>query len=164
MSIAEATWQLYPDAKAYIESVHRLNGIGAVLTHVAYATSTHGFEAEWREIVVSTVDGNAIGRSERFDETDLDAAIAKFDELSGRASQLDNAATQSRLLVADALNRRDFDGVIALGTADGHYEDRRKGLRHEARGTELHRVTYGLNKVPAGWMLEVVPLRQEDRA
>nr|WP_235674798.1 BTAD domain-containing putative transcriptional regulator [Mycolicibacterium pulveris] len=158
MSIAEATWQLYPDAKAYIESVHRLNGIGAVLTHVAYATSTHGFEAEWREIVVSTVDGNAIGRSERFDETDLDAAIAKFDELSGRASQLDNAATQSRLLVADALNRRDFDGVIALGTADGHYEDRRKGLRHEARGTELHRVTYGLNKVPAGWMLEVVPL------
>ncbi|MGV0796152.1 BTAD domain-containing putative transcriptional regulator [Mycolicibacterium elephantis] len=152
------SWELAPNIFNLIEVVHRLNDQGAVLTRVATGTSQSGFNAEWRLICLVMFDGELLSRVELFDETDLDAALARFDELTRRASQLDNPAIQSRLLVAAALNRRDFDGVIALGTADGHYEDRRKGLRHEARGTELHRVTYGLNKVPAGWILEVVPL------
>ncbi|WP_416585331.1 BTAD domain-containing putative transcriptional regulator [Mycolicibacterium elephantis] len=152
------SWELAPNISNLIEVVHRLNDQGAVLTRVATGTSQGGFNAEWRLICLVMFDGELLSRVELFDEEDLDAAIAKFDELTRSVPQLENAAIQSRLLVAGALNRRDFEGLIALGTADGHYEDRRKGLRHEARGTELHRVTYGLNKVPAGWILEVVPL------
>ena len=53
-----------------------------VVTHAAHGTSQEGFDAEWRGITVLTVEGDLINRCEIFDEADLDAAIAKFDELS----------------------------------------------------------------------------------
>ena len=39
------------------------------------------FDAEWRMIDIYTVQGSLISRSEVFDETDLKAALARFDEL-----------------------------------------------------------------------------------
>ena len=42
----------------------------------------------------STVDGDLINRCEMFDEADLDAALARFDELSRPAPRLENAASQ----------------------------------------------------------------------
>ena len=45
-----ATWDLAPDLSIYIEAVHRLNNLGAVVTHVAHGTSQEGFDAEWRMI------------------------------------------------------------------------------------------------------------------
>ena len=45
-----ATWDLTPDFRVYIEAVHRLSDLGAVVTQVANGTSQEGFEAEWREI------------------------------------------------------------------------------------------------------------------
>ena len=68
----------------YIEVVHRLNNLGAVVTHAAHGTSQEGFDAEWREIDILTVEGDLISRSEVFDEADLDAAIARFDQLNPR--------------------------------------------------------------------------------
>ena len=41
-----------------------------------------------------TVDGDLINRCELFDEADLDAALARFDELSRPAPRLENAASQ----------------------------------------------------------------------
>ena len=40
----------------YIEAVHRLSDLGAVVTHAAYGTSQEGFEAEWRMVRLLTVD------------------------------------------------------------------------------------------------------------
>lgn len=65
----------------YIEAVHRLSNRGAVVTHVAKSTSQDGFYAEWRMTDVFMVDGDLIDRYEFFDEADLDAALARFDEL-----------------------------------------------------------------------------------
>ena len=45
-----------------------------------------GFTAEWRMIYVVTVEGNLIARCEIFDEADLDAAFARFDEQSSPTS------------------------------------------------------------------------------
>lgn len=53
-----------------------------VVTHIASGTSSEGFAAEWRMIQIQTVQGDRIDRCEFFDETDLDAALARFDELS----------------------------------------------------------------------------------
>ena len=39
------------------------------------------FDAEWRGVEIMTVDGDLLSRAEVFDEADLDAALAKFDEL-----------------------------------------------------------------------------------
>jgi hypothetical protein len=76
-----SVWDVTPDISIHIEAVHRLSGLGAVVTHTAKATSLEGFEAEWREITISTVEGDLISRSELYDETDLDAALTRFDEL-----------------------------------------------------------------------------------
>ena len=80
---------------SYVEAVHRLNDLGAVVTHAAHGTSQEGFDAEWRGIHLLTVEGDMINRCEVFDEADLDAALARFEELSPQAPRLENAATPS---------------------------------------------------------------------
>ncbi len=77
-----ATLNDAPDVTIYVEAVHQLSNLGVVATQVAHNTSHQGFDAEWRLIIISTVDGNLINRCELFDEEDLDAALARFDELT----------------------------------------------------------------------------------
>ncbi len=81
-----ATWDLTPDLTTYIEAVHRLSNLGAVVTHVARGTSRDGMDVEWRIVDIFTVDGDLSSRAELFDESDLDAALARFDELEEQAS------------------------------------------------------------------------------
>ncbi len=90
-----ATWADTPDVKLRIESVHRLRAGGAVVTWTGHGNSVEGFEAEWRAITFVTVHGGMITRSELFDETDLEAALARFDELSRPAPQLENTASKA---------------------------------------------------------------------
>jgi hypothetical protein len=71
-----------PDIRGHIEAVHRLSDLGAVVTHAIHGTSHEGFDAEWRQINLLTVDGELINRIELFDEADIDAALARFEELS----------------------------------------------------------------------------------
>ena len=67
--------------------MHRLGKVGAVVSHVAHGISQEGFDAEWRDIHVLGVESEMLSRSELFDEADLDAAIARFEELHpGRAA------------------------------------------------------------------------------
>ena len=74
--------------------MHRLSDLGAVVTQAANGTSQEGFDAEWRMIDLLTVEGDLISRCEIFDEADLDAALARFDELQPQAPRLENAASQ----------------------------------------------------------------------
>ena len=76
-----SAWDLIPDVSIRVETVHRLTSFGAVCTHVAYGTSNDGFEAEWRMVVILMVHANSPNRCELFNETDLDAALARFGEL-----------------------------------------------------------------------------------
>jgi hypothetical protein len=80
-----AVWDLAPDMRIYMEAVHRLSDLGAVVTAAVYGSSQEGFDAEWRMIDLFTIEGDLISRCEIFDEADLDAAIARFDELSAGA-------------------------------------------------------------------------------
>jgi hypothetical protein len=50
-----ALWDQVPDVRVYIEAVHRLSNLGAVVTQAANGTSRQGLEAEWRDINVSKV-------------------------------------------------------------------------------------------------------------
>ncbi|MFY9921213.1 MAG: hypothetical protein WAL26_22880, partial [Mycobacterium sp.] len=77
-----ATWDVSPDIAMRIEAVHRLTDLGAVVTWASYGTSQKGFKAEWRGLNILTVQGDLISHAEIFDETDLEAAFARFDELS----------------------------------------------------------------------------------
>ena len=71
-----------PILRIYVAAVHRLTDLGAVVTHAAQGVSQEGFDAEWRMLFIFTVDGDLISRCEIFDEADLDAALARFDELN----------------------------------------------------------------------------------
>ena len=62
--------------------MHRLSDLGVVVTHISRGISHEDFDAEWRMIAIFTVEGDLINRCEMFDEADLDAALARFDELS----------------------------------------------------------------------------------
>ena len=87
----------------YIETVHRLTDLGAVVTQASHGTSQEGFDAEWRDIGILTVEGDLISRCEIFDEADLDAALARFDELSRPAPRLENAASRVLRALLDHL-------------------------------------------------------------
>jgi hypothetical protein len=146
----DAGWDQFSDISIYNEAVHRLSDLGAVVTHTAHGASHEDFDAEWRMIDIFTVEGDLVCRFEMFDEADLDAALARFDELDRQVPPLENAATRIWVRLADAFNRRDLDGYLALTTSDVRYEDRRKGLRDALEGAQHAR-----KAVQA--MFEVVP-------
>ncbi len=129
-----ATWDLMPDIRIHIEAVHRLSGFGAVVTDAAYGTSPEGFDAEWRMIQLLTVDGDRINRCEIFDETDLDAALARFEELQPQAPRLENAASQvaERFLAHFAAGG--WDAMAEILADNLSNDDRRRvvgaGIRH----------------------------------
>ncbi|WP_442387489.1 BTAD domain-containing putative transcriptional regulator [Mycobacterium sp.] len=149
---------LTPDNRLYIETVHRLSNLGAVVTHVMKATSRDGFDAEWREIGIVTVEDDLISRCEIFDEADLDAAITRFDELD-RQAWLENAATRAWGRVTDAYNRRDLDGFLALGSAGVRFEDRRKGMRDVHHGPVRRKAVQAIFELaPSGWQMTVEPI------
>ena len=98
-----AGFELDQDIRTYVEVVHRLSDLGAVCTHAGHGISHEGFDAEWRGVDLLTVEGDMVNRCEVFDEADLDAALAKFDQLNRPAPQLENKASQIDRTLAGAL-------------------------------------------------------------
>ena len=94
--------------------MHRLSDVGAVVTHAAQGTSQEGFDAEWRVISLLTVEGDLINRCELFDEADLDAALARFDELSRPAPRLENAATRVNERFQAYFTAHDWDAIAEI--------------------------------------------------
>ena len=114
------------DISIYIEAVHRLNDLGAVVTHAGRGTSQEGFDAEWRGIDVMTVEGDLINRCEIFDEADLDAALARFDELNPPTPRLENAASRVDERFLAYFAARDWDAMAEMLADDFSIDDRRR--------------------------------------
>jgi hypothetical protein len=88
----------------------------------------------------------------------LDAALAKFDELDRQTRELENSATQTYKRLVEAYNHHDRDGFLALTAQDGRSEDRRKGLRHVAVGSEWQKVMRSWLDAPRSWRMDVETL------
>ncbi|MEV5361026.1 hypothetical protein AB0K45_11985, partial [Micrococcus luteus] len=127
----KASWDLMPSIHVYVETVHRLNDRGAVLSHVTHGLARDGFDAAWREVALMTFDGDLISRCELFDDDGVDAALARFDELTLRATRPTNTATRVNSEIVDTVNRRDVAGYLSACAADARYVDRRRGFRSE---------------------------------
>ena len=123
----------------YIEAVHRLTDLGAVVTHVVHGTSQEGFDAEWRVVSVMTVDGDLFNRCEIFDETDLDAALARFDELSRPTPRLENAASRAYERFQAYFAARDWDAMAEMLADDMCHDDRRRVVNAGIRTVEMPR-------------------------
>jgi hypothetical protein len=107
----EAAWDDSPDTKIYIGAVHRLSDIGAVVSHVARGISQEGFDGEWRDVNLLAIEGDMVGRSELFNEADLDAAIARFDQLGRPSPGLKNLALRVFEHGLSRLAGRDWEAV-----------------------------------------------------
>ncbi|OBK46769.1 BTAD domain-containing putative transcriptional regulator [Mycobacterium sp. 1081908.1] len=136
---AMRSWDVTPDFSIHIEAVHRLNGFGAVATYTAHGTSVEGFGAEWRVILLLAVAGDRIDRCEVFDDADLDAALARLDELHPQVSRPENAASSTSERFWTYFAARDWDATAELTTENICSDDRRRvvngGVRH---GREAH--------------------------
>ncbi|MGA7202458.1 MAG: hypothetical protein WBX26_11560, partial [Candidatus Cybelea sp.] len=129
-----ASWDLM-DVSIYIaESVHRLSELGAVVTQTLKGTSKEGLDVEYRMIDIFTVEGDLLSRCEVFDEADLDAALARFDELTVQAPRLENAASQVEQRFLTYFAARDWDAYAEILSDDVCMDDRRHvvnaGVRH----------------------------------
>ena len=122
-----AGWDLGHDTKTYVEAVHRLSDLGAVVTHTAHGDLARGLRCRvaTRSIFL-TVEGDMVNRSEIFDEADLDAAIAKFEQLSRPAPRLENAASQRLTRFLAYFAARDWDAMAEILADDLFNDDRRR--------------------------------------
>ncbi|MDT5337517.1 MAG: hypothetical protein QOD90_3022, partial [Mycobacterium sp.] len=119
-------WDLTPDLSIHIETVHRLSNSGAVITHNGRGSSREGFDAEWRAIDLLMVEGDRINRCEIFDEADLDAALARFDELTHRAPRLENAACRAGDRYLEQFAAHDWNAMAEMLADDFSSNDRRR--------------------------------------
>ena len=85
-------------------------------------------------ISVVTLEGDMFNRCEVFDETDLDAAVARFDELNLSAPRLENAATRVYEHLLAYYATRDWAAITEIVSDDLYSDDRRPvvgaGIRH----------------------------------
>ena len=77
-------------------------------------------------IVLLTVEGDLINRCEVFDEADLDAALARFEELQPQAPRPENAATQVAERLRANFAARDWTAMAELLADDCSTDDRRR--------------------------------------
>ena len=125
-ALLSAAWNVTSDLSNFIEAVHRLDNLGAVITHVANETSQEGFHAEWRVISLLALDGDLVNRCEVFDDADLDTAIARFDQLTRPVPRLENAASRVAEHLLAHFAAGDWDAVADTLAADYSIDDRRR--------------------------------------
>ncbi len=73
-----------------------------------------------------TVDGDMVNRCEVFDDADLDAAIARFDQLSQPAPRLENTASRANARFLACVTARDWDTMASILADDFFSDDRRR--------------------------------------
>ena len=74
-------WDDAPDIHIYVEAVHRLTDCGAVSAKRHMGLRNTASRPNGGRMRFLTFDGDLLSRCELFDERDLDAALAKFDQL-----------------------------------------------------------------------------------
>ena len=83
---------------------------------------------------VFTVEGDLFNRYEIFDEADLDAALARFEELQPQAPRLENAASQALARFRAHFAAGDWDAMAEILADNYSSDDRRRvvgaGVRH----------------------------------
>ena len=113
------------DVSIYVEAVHRLNDLGAVVTQVANGTSQEGFDAEWRGINLLTVDGDLSTASRSSTRPTSTPPSRASIELSRPAPQLKNAVAE-RIVRLSIFAARDWNAMDESFADDVFHDDRRR--------------------------------------
>ena len=110
-----------------------------MVTFASDGTSEKGFAAEWRGLNILTVEGDLIDHGEIFDEDDLEAALARFDELTRPTPRLENAASRMDERLWKSFAARDWVAMAAMMTDDFESNDHRRVVNSGVlRGPAAH--------------------------
>jgi hypothetical protein len=77
---------LAPDARGEVIGTPAFNDLGRVEIDRTYGTTNHGTEFENVLVRVIVTDGKVIRHCELFDGSDLNRALARFEELSASSA------------------------------------------------------------------------------
>ena len=118
-------WTLVPDARYEATAVHALDAHGTVINFVIEGTDIHGSELQWpRTFLIFFGDGET--RMDVFEVDDVDAALARFDELSRPAPRLENAASRAVERYLAHFPARGWDVMSEMLADDFWADDRRR--------------------------------------
>jgi class 3 adenylate cyclase/ketosteroid isomerase-like protein/tetratricopeptide (TPR) repeat protein len=128
-----AIQDLVPDLGLFVCSYRALRADACVASVLTSGTTADGnpMEQAWHGVVLIR-DGVAT-RLERFAPEDLDAALARFDELS---RPVDNRCVSVVRVYADAMVRRDWETLDAMTADDAVGEDGRPMFASRLEGKE----------------------------
>jgi ketosteroid isomerase-like protein/tetratricopeptide (TPR) repeat protein len=139
----------------YVENIRALDDLGVRgelrLDHLPHISATaavaattwygtrKGGEFETSQCVVCTHDGQRFHSWEIFDPDQLDAALARYEELTvdSTPERFANAASRTIQKFARAWRERDWDGVVALTAPTHQMDDRRPLMRMQISGPEF---------------------------
>ena len=134
----EELWALVPDARYRTTVVHALDAHGTVVKFVIEGTDVHGNELQWPRVLLLSV-GREETRLEVYEEDDVDAALARFEELRPQARRLENAASQAVERYLAHFAARDWDALAKVLADDISTDDRRRVVNAGSDTVEMPR-------------------------
>ena len=129
---------LTPDIRHDAVAVHAIARDRIVAEVVLSGTNTDGGEVELVYFTVARFRDGVMSRSERFASTELDAALARFEELGEPADRpgLTNACSRMVDRYLDAFERLDWDAMAEALDPEVLSDDRRVGLSNRSTGRD----------------------------
>ena len=124
----EELWTLVPDARYRVTTVHALDAHRTVGSLIIEGTDEHGNELQWARTVLLDADEP---RMEMYEEGDLDAALAKFEELRRQTSRLENAASRLYERFQSYFTARDWNALAETMAVDIFRDDHRRVVSAE---------------------------------
>src|SRR5207247_11028695 len=88
-------FRLVPDVRFSITEVHRLDHHGVVVSFMFEGTGAEGLEARWSVVNVYSVAEGQIRGVDIYPDDQLDAALARFEELRPSIVALENACSRA---------------------------------------------------------------------
>jgi hypothetical protein len=143
-----------PDSLARVVAVHRLTDAGAVFTLDGRGTTVDGVAVQVMSIAVFIIEAGRLVRYERYADSALDDALARFEELTRGERPLENTCTRFMAHRKDLMERGEWDRVRSLmsdefvsenrmahalidRTMDAHAEVRASRVAFESGGRTL---------------------------
>ena len=128
---------LSPRAKLRMTAVLRLSERGMVYRQsiTGEGAGEGNFEnIENTGVMVGVFRDGRLQRNEIFADSDLDAALRRYEELVGEPALLQNSCTRVAEMIDTAMLRGDVDAILARLAEHSVQDDRRSGIRLEIAG------------------------------
>ncbi len=120
------TWlELAGDVTAVSHGVLAISETVCVLDTEPRAVDALGTETEWRSLLLVEVHDSLVMRWEEFDVDSIDAALARFDELTVPTDRLSNRASATAARARDAFFARDIETMLEQYASNAVMQDRR---------------------------------------